>query len=52
MGGMALAMAGGLFILALNGLQLIKLDQRARELAAREEDIKRLLMRLRLRNKG
>jgi hypothetical protein len=41
----------GLFIFALNGLQLIALQQKSRELAAKEDDIRRLLMRLKLRNK-
>lgn len=39
----------GLFIFALNGLQLIALRQRQRELAVKEEDLRRLLLRLKLR---
>ena len=39
----------GLFIFALNGMQLVALQQKSRELAAKEDDIKRLLMRIKLR---
>ena len=39
----------GLFIFALNGLQWIALQQKTRELAAKEDDIRRLLMRIKLR---
>lgn len=39
----------GLFTFALNGLQLVALQHKARELAAKEDDIRRLLIRLKLR---
>lgn len=39
----------GLFIFALNGLQLIRIQQQQRELAAKEETLRKLLTRLNLR---
>jgi hypothetical protein len=39
----------GLFVFALNGLQLVALNQKARELAAKEEDLRRLLIKIKLR---
>lgn len=39
----------GLLTFSLNGLQLIRMDQRARELAAKEEDLRRLLIKIKLR---
>ena len=39
----------GLFVFAINGLQLVALNQKARELAAKEDDIRRLLVRIKLR---
>jgi|DEB19_MinimDraft_3_1074340.scaffolds.fasta_scaffold343778_2 hypothetical protein len=39
----------GLFIFVINGLQLVAIQQRQRELAAKEESIRKLLTRLKLR---
>ena len=39
----------GLLIFAFNGLQLVALNNKARELAAKEDDIRRLLIRVKLR---
>ena len=39
----------GLMVFVLNGLQLVALRQRQRELAVKEENLRRLLTRLKLR---
>lgn len=39
----------GLFIFVINGLQLMALNNKSRELAAKEDDIRRLLVRVNLR---
>lgn len=39
----------GLMVFVLNGLQLVALRQRHRELAVKEENLRRLLTRLKLR---
>jgi hypothetical protein len=39
----------GLFVFVINGLQLIRIQQLQRELAAKEETLRKLLTRLKLR---
>jgi len=39
----------GLMVFVLNGLQLVALRQKQRELAVKEENLRRLLVRLKLR---
>lgn len=39
----------GLFVFVINGLQLVRIQQLQRELAAKEETLRKLLTRLNLR---